>query len=211
MNFLFLICGRVIMLILGGKILFFVYTVLLHSMTLYFIILVLLINQLLRSAKLDTEYREVMGQLEEFMNRKKLPLATRTRLRTFYEYKFQGKFVKEKKIENILSGEWFLNDFDNKKWKYIFLSKSTDRLKKEIYYHCSNKLIRQVQIFEDIPTKILSEITSHLKLEVFLPNDIIISAGAPAECMYFISSGTVCITTASGREVSWRWIETTLK
>lgn len=93
------------MLILGGKILFFVYTVLLHSMTLYFIILVLLINQLLRSAKLDTEYREVMGQLEEFMNRKKLPLATRTRLRTFYEYKFQGKFVKEKKIENILSGE----------------------------------------------------------------------------------------------------------
>ncbi|XP_044758491.1 potassium/sodium hyperpolarization-activated cyclic nucleotide-gated channel 1-like [Coccinella septempunctata] len=156
-SFLLLVFGRVIILVLG----------------------VLLINQILRAAKLDTEYREVIGQLKEFMNRKKLPIATRNRLLSFYEYKFQGKFVKEKKIENMLS----------------------DRIKKEINYHASNKLIQQVQIFEDIPTKILTEIISHLKSEVFLPNDIIISAGTTADSMYFISSGTVSVTTASGREV----------
>ncbi|XP_045477531.1 potassium/sodium hyperpolarization-activated cyclic nucleotide-gated channel 1-like isoform X2 [Harmonia axyridis] len=157
LNCLFLLCGRVIILFLG----------------------VVLINQILQTAEMDIKYRDVLGQLNEFMKRKKLPLATRNRLIAFYEYKFQGKYVKEKKIENLLS----------------------DRLKKEVNFHSSNQLIKQVQIFEDVPTKILGEVLSHLKSEVFLPNDIIISAGSPAECMYFIASGTVAVTTASGREV----------
>ncbi|XP_045477534.1 potassium/sodium hyperpolarization-activated cyclic nucleotide-gated channel 1-like [Harmonia axyridis] len=155
--FLFLLTGRIIILILG----------------------VVLINQILQGAELDTKYREVLGQLNEFMSRKKLPLATRKKLIAFYEYKFQGKYVKEKKMENLLS----------------------DRLKKEVNFHSSNQLIKQVKIFEDVPTKILGEVLSHLKSEVFLPNDIIISAGSPSECMYFIASGTVAVTTASGREV----------
>ncbi|XP_045477532.1 potassium/sodium hyperpolarization-activated cyclic nucleotide-gated channel 1-like [Harmonia axyridis] len=154
---LYLFLGRIIIMILG----------------------VIMINQVLQAAELDIKYREVLGQLNEFMSRKKLPLATRNRLISFYEYKFQGKFVREKKIENLLS----------------------DRLKKETNFHSSNQLIKQVKIFEDVPTKILGEVLSHLKIEVFLPNDIIISAGSPAECMYFIASGTVAVTTASGREV----------
>ncbi|XP_044758498.1 potassium/sodium hyperpolarization-activated cyclic nucleotide-gated channel 1-like [Coccinella septempunctata] len=143
------------------------------------ILAVLIVNRLLRASELRIKYSQVLDELNEYINRKKLPPSTRNRLISFYEYKFQGRFVRPAKIEKLLS----------------------DRLRKEINYHSTYKLIQQVQIFEDIPTKILTEIINNLKPEVFLPNDIIISAGAPAECMYFISTGTVSVTTASGREV----------
>ncbi|KAL3273778.1 hypothetical protein HHI36_015205 [Cryptolaemus montrouzieri] len=153
----YLVAGKMLMLVLG----------------------VIFINQVLRNYELATKYREVLDQLNEFMTHKKLTAGTRQRLLAFYEYKFQGKFVKESKIQNILS----------------------DRLKKEINFYNSNKLVKQVEMFQDIPTKILAEILSNLKVEVFLPNDIIIKSGTPVESMYFLSNGTVCVTTASGREV----------
>lgn len=42
---------------------------------------------------------------------------------------------------------------------------------------------------------------AHLRSEIYLPNDIIIKAGTIGDCMYFISNGTVAISTATGHEV----------
>lgn len=45
------------------------------------------------------------------------------------------------------------------------------------------------------------EVISNLKSEVFLPNDIIVKAGTPGDCMYFLETGTVSVLTRNGKEV----------
>lgn len=48
---------------------------------------------------------------------------------------------------------------------------------------------------------VVTEVISNLKSEVFLPNDIIVKAGTPGDCMYFLETGTVCVLTKNGKEV----------
>ncbi|KAK9883760.1 hypothetical protein WA026_001948 [Henosepilachna vigintioctopunctata] len=137
------------------------------------------INQILRMSELETKYQGILNQLHEFMAQRKLPMTTRERILTFYEYKFQKKYVRERNINSILS----------------------DRLKREINFHTTNKLLNTVTMFEDIPSDIVAEILSNLRMEMYLPNDVIVKAGSPTDSMYFIANGTVSVTTASGREV----------
>lgn len=59
-------------------------------------------------------------------------------------------------------------------------------------------------MLKDLPTNILNEIAKRLKLEVFLPNDIIIKAGTFGDAMYFILYGTVAVFTLTGKEVNVR-------
>lgn len=53
----------------------------------------------------------------------------------------------------------------------------------------------------ELPPHIVSEVISSLKSEVFLPNDIIVKAGTPGDCMYFLETGTVSVLTKNGKEV----------
>ncbi|XP_044758495.1 potassium/sodium hyperpolarization-activated cyclic nucleotide-gated channel 2-like isoform X3 [Coccinella septempunctata] len=75
------------------------------------------------------------------------------------------------------------------------------KLKREINIQVCKRLVQQAAFLADLPTKVLGDVLTHLKSEVFLPNDVIIRAGAPGDCMYFLSSGTVLVTTPSGKEV----------
>lgn len=53
----------------------------------------------------------------------------------------------------------------------------------------------------ELPQDIVAEVISSLKSEVFLPNDIIVKAGTPGDCMYFLETGTVSVLTKNGKEV----------
>lgn len=53
----------------------------------------------------------------------------------------------------------------------------------------------------NLPHHLVAEILANLVLEVFLPNDVIVKAGTSGDCMYFLSCGTVCVLTPSGKEV----------
>lgn len=53
----------------------------------------------------------------------------------------------------------------------------------------------------ELPQDIVMEVISHLKSEVFLPNDIIVKAGTPGDCLYFLETGTVSVLTKNGKEV----------
>lgn len=77
----------------------------------------------------------------------------------------------------------------------------SDRLQVEINVHCYTKLVESVSILQQLPERIVTQIVANLKAEIYLPNDIIIKAGTYGDCMYFISSGTVVVSTANGHEV----------
>lgn len=67
--------------------------------------------------------------------------------------------------------------------------------------HACKKLVENVSFFRNLPMNLLVRIISCLQIQVFLTNDVIIRAGTPGKCMYFISTGTVAVYTKSGKEV----------
>lgn len=76
-----------------------------------------------------------------------------------------------------------------------------ERLRKEVNLFSCRKLVESVSVMSELPTEVVMEVTSNLKSEVFLPNDIIVKAGTPGDCMYFLATGTVSVSTRNGKEV----------
>ncbi|KAK5641304.1 hypothetical protein RI129_009851 [Pyrocoelia pectoralis] len=120
-----------------------------------------------------------MNQVHEYMRYKQLPCNIQNRLLTYYEYKFKKKYFREDIITATLSV----------------------RLRREINVYQFRRLIDSVSLFKGIPHQVVVDIVNCLKPEIFLPNDVIVKASTIGDCMYFLSSGTVCVTTPTGREV----------
>lgn len=76
-----------------------------------------------------------------------------------------------------------------------------ERLRDEIAMHSCRRLVENVKLFKNIPQDVLKSIVKKLKFELYLQKDVIIRAGTPGDCMYFLSYGTVAILTATGQEV----------
>ncbi|KAJ3644504.1 hypothetical protein Zmor_022229 [Zophobas morio] len=128
---------------------------------------------------LEVRYQEVLSQVNSYMSSKHFPVAIQSKVRHFYDHKYQGKYLNEQRVEKFIS----------------------EKLKKEIKYHECRKLIRSVAIFQKLPQEIMENILPYLKRELFMPGDTIINAGTIGECMYFMSTGTVSVMTPSGKEI----------
>ncbi|XP_068914271.1 potassium/sodium hyperpolarization-activated cyclic nucleotide-gated channel 1-like isoform X3 [Tenebrio molitor] len=146
-------------------------------LTLY--VTVILVDVLKGYNCLETKFYEMMSQIDSFMTMNHFPLTLQKKMKDYYYYKYRRKYYKETTIE-----------------KYI-----SDKLRKEIKYHDCRKLVSNVTIFNDLPQEYLEDILSYLKQEIFLMSDIIIEAGTEGDCMYFLASGTVAVSSPSGKEI----------
>ncbi|KAK9731356.1 Cyclic nucleotide-binding domain [Popillia japonica] len=97
----------------------------------------------------------------------------------YFEFRFQQNYFKEDEILSTLS----------------------HKLIDEINIHSCESLIENVNILKNMPASVVLKMTTVMKKEVFLPNDVIILANTPGDCMFFISSGTVAVYTPSGKEI----------
>ncbi|XP_056635423.1 potassium/sodium hyperpolarization-activated cyclic nucleotide-gated channel 2-like, partial [Diorhabda sublineata] len=125
------------------------------------------------------KFQHILKEVEEFMIRKKLPPNLRTSIINYYNFKYQGSFLKEDLIQFILP----------------------DNLRKDINLGICKYLINNVSIFGHLKYEEVIEIVEVLIPEIFLPNDCIIQSGTIGESMYFIASGTVAVYTHSGEEI----------
>lgn len=138
------------------------------------------VNQLYKTTNSSKiKYRDIMAQLKQYMKHQRLPNATRHRIVAYYEFCFQHRYFYETEILNTLSSH----------------------MRQEIGMHVCRKLVENVTFFNNLPLSLLTRIVALLKSEIFLTNDVIVRAGQPGNCMYFIATGTVAIYTASGKEV----------
>lgn len=62
-------------------------------------------------------------------------------------------------------------------------------------------LVEKVPFFKNITQSLLARIAQELIHEIYLKNDVILRAGTPANCMYFIITGTVGVYSQKGSEV----------
>ena len=76
-----------------------------------------------------------------------------------------------------------------------------ENLRTEIRYHKLRTFVKNVTIFDSIPSEILEKVFIQLKKEIYLPQDVIITAGVSGDSMFFISSGTVAVFSPTGKEV----------
>ncbi|KAK4878495.1 hypothetical protein RN001_011001 [Aquatica leii] len=127
----------------------------------------------------ESKYREITNQVQEYMRCKQLPINMQKRLMSYYEYRFQKKYFRED----------------------LILASLSVRLRREINVYCYRRLIESVSIFKNMPQHLVVDVVNSLKEEIFLPNDIIVKANSIGDCMYFIASGTVCVTTCTGKEI----------
>lgn len=127
----------------------------------------------------SNKYHEMVQQLRDYMNTKDLPSKMVQRVMQYFDFRFQKNYFKEEEILGTLS----------------------QKLIQEINVHSCESLIANVHIFKNMPTSVVLKMTSVMKQEIFLPNDVIVQANTIGDCMYFISSGTVAVYTPSGKEV----------
>lgn len=95
-------------------------------------------------------------------------------------------------------------------------------LRREIIINTGQLFAERIELFRNIPKSLVSEIASSCKKEQFLPQDVvhtiyhfkrfpvaefiteifqIVKAGSFGDCMFFLGSGTICVTTTNGKEL----------
>lgn len=148
----------------------------------------------------EIEYQEFMDELVEYMREKQLPLIMRERLQQYYEFKYQKNYFEKMLIEDLLP-----STHPNLNIRLSLLARRRfpfpEKFLMEIKYTNCIQLIRNIKIFRSLSTKEIADIVQYLEPEIFLPNDIIIKAGTYGDTIYFLASGTVAVSSYSGKEV----------
>lgn len=98
-----------------------------------------------------TKYYEVMNQLDAYMQMKQLPIHLQNRLKFFYKKKFRKFYYNEDEIMGSLS----------------------EQLQREILINTNKLFVERVQLFQNIPKSLVTQIAASCTKEQYLPNDLV--------------------------------------
>ncbi|KAG5679446.1 hypothetical protein PVAND_009011 [Polypedilum vanderplanki] len=162
---------------ISGKIITAGCMIIAYLYNIYCLVVILNLVNIINAPK--TKYYETINQLDAYMKKKQFPMYLQSRVKYFYMKKFKRAYYREQEILSFLS----------------------EPLKREILINTDKLFVERVKLFQDIPNSLVSSIAASCRKEQFLPNDLIITAGTVGECMFFIASGSVCVTTTNGQEL----------
>ncbi|XP_034177734.1 potassium/sodium hyperpolarization-activated cyclic nucleotide-gated channel 1 isoform X2 [Osmia lignaria lignaria] len=143
----------------------------------YIIVMLVHIKAGRRASK--SKFQEIMNQVIAYTIQKQLPSHMKNRLLAYYYYRFRNSYFREK----------------------LILQNLSEQLRQEIALQSCHRLVENVAIFKTLPKNVLRSIVRNLKFELYLPNDVIVKAGAQGDCMFFLSAGTVAVLTPTGKEI----------
>ncbi|XP_076662351.1 potassium/sodium hyperpolarization-activated cyclic nucleotide-gated channel 1 [Halictus rubicundus] len=122
---------------------------------------------------------KIIQQLQEYMRYKELPQALQRRLLVYYMYRNKKRFERNKKI----------------------IEEVSPYLRKELILHNYMRLVSKVKLFKNLPERVVALLTGSVRSEIYMSGDKVVKAGTRGESLYFITSGTVAVYTATGKEV----------
>lgn len=96
-------------------------------------------------------FQEVRFQLKRFMTFKCLPKSIQQRIITFYDFSFNGKFIRKQEINKLLGGE----------------------LKRSVSAETTRQLLTGNYFFKQLPDELLNSMAYCMTEVVFLCNDVI--------------------------------------
>nr|XP_022912331.1 potassium/sodium hyperpolarization-activated cyclic nucleotide-gated channel 4-like [Onthophagus taurus] len=127
----------------------------------------------------ESKYEELLRQLYEYLRSKRVPVNINKRLTRYCEYRFQKRYFRTEAILATLS----------------------EHLQNEIKLYTMRNLIGKVEIFKGLPKGLIGSIIASLNTEIYLKNDVVVSAHKPLHYWYIISHGTVAMIHTSGIEL----------
>lgn len=158
----------------------FLFIILYMSGVIYFAYILAMVLELMNSASVsESQYEHILCELREYTAAKQVRPKLRERLVSYYESKFQKHYFREQAILMTLS----------------------EHFREELSLFCTTRLLEKVGIFQGLSQFIINDVTSHLKPDMFLQNDVVYLTGAPAQCMFFIAHGTVAVFRPNGKEI----------
>lgn len=119
-----------------------------------------------------------------------------------YESKLQS-FLQLLKIPNHLQKKiiYYLNlRYANHIISDKIVKDLSPSLQLEVSQQDSKDEIERSFLFKDMPKNIFEEISAQFELDVFIPNAVIFEYGDEADCIYYLSSGTIALYNKNGRE-----------
>jgi signal-transduction protein with cAMP-binding, CBS, and nucleotidyltransferase domain len=67
--------------------------------------------------------------------------------------------------------------------------------------HNYARLLTNVELFRHLPQIVVTQLIGALRSEIFMPNDVLVKAGARGDALYFVASGTIAVYDNAGKEV----------
>ncbi|XP_065281557.1 potassium/sodium hyperpolarization-activated cyclic nucleotide-gated channel 1-like [Dermacentor albipictus] len=124
--------------------------------------------------------REKLKEVEDYMQCQKFPTKLRSRMRDYFENRYEGRVFDEAKI----------------------LASLSEPLREEIVNHSIRTTVRTVPFFAQSEPTFVAELVSRLRHEFFQPGDLIVKQDTVGHKMYFLQSGKVNIVHDNGEFVA---------
>ncbi|PZC76467.1 hypothetical protein B5X24_HaOG204529 [Helicoverpa armigera] len=118
-------------------------------------------------------------ELAEYMEFMRLPKYLQRKVRLFINYKFNEHFFHEDAIRNTIN----------------------EQIRQDINMHCCQRLVMNVPMFQDMPVALINSIIFSLRQVLYMPGQTVVEFNKPGDSIHLISSGTVAVMDATGREV----------
>ncbi|XP_022704362.1 potassium/sodium hyperpolarization-activated cyclic nucleotide-gated channel 2-like isoform X1 [Varroa jacobsoni] len=121
-------------------------------------------------------HRQKMAELEDYMSYKAFDEKLRSKIRDYFEQRYHGRVFDEERI----------------------LACMSEPLRELVMRHNCQTMISSLPFLSSAEPPFLNELVTHLKFELYQPDDIIVSHGTVGEKMFFIQSGEVTILNHDG-------------
>lgn len=124
-------------------------------------------------------YDEMTVEVAKYVEHNRLPPMSRAKLKKNYEYIFLRRCFNEQEI----------------------LDASPASLNHQILIHNTRRLVENSPFFQHLPWYLVMRIISALRVELFSPNDAVLTFGEIGKSIYFITSGSVALYSPRGYEI----------
>lgn len=134
----------------------------------------------------QTEFRETMASVKQYMARRKVPLTLRAKVKRYLEFQFHSRRVQGEGID--------------------FISQLSPWLRLELKEHLNRDIILRHPVFQNMHNLAFKRICGMAEMVLYAPGDIVAQRGNQASCMFFIVQGRLKIIGTSTVLESPSWI-----
>ncbi|XP_049518825.1 potassium/sodium hyperpolarization-activated cyclic nucleotide-gated channel 1 [Dermacentor silvarum] len=167
--------------------------------------------------------RQKIRDLDDYMQYKMLPLNLRRRIRDYAENRFKGRVFDENQIIQSLSdplrevrssGEDMRDLLSAsgltppvlhrrpEKWLVSAGHVESSQANSRVMWHNCRRVLRNVPFFARAEPDFLRDLTARMKMEFFVPNEVVAAAGTMGDRLYLLQSGSAHVVDDMGITVA---------
>ncbi|EAA12818.4 AGAP007800-PA, partial [Anopheles gambiae str. PEST] len=143
-------------------------------------ILLLLIRTIITADASETQYDEILNEIDAFCGRMRLSESLRRKMSRHFACHYRMHYFDVRPIR----------------------MQASDNLRRTVLMEIAfEPFLTRSDVFHDLPAYVLQDIADQLRFELYLENDTILAVGSAADTMFFLAMGTAAVYTRDGVEL----------